>query len=152
MPDGSYSIPDILGYFEYVLKKHETVTDKPSILIYVNKIKNRITFKIKKGYYLELLTSETMKLLGSTKSKLTEDGNGKNVSSLEITEVVLIHCNVVHNSYRRNSRVLYNLFLINRSVNYWTFHLKILYFKNHLIQNVHILKGALQIKILILQR
>ena len=97
-------------------------------MIYVNKIKNRITFKIKKGCYLELLTSETMKLLGSTKSKITEDENGENVSYLQITEVVLIHCNVVNNSYRRNSRVLYNLFLINRSVNYWTFHLKILYF------------------------
>ena len=128
LPDGSYSIPDIQGYFEHVLKKHETVPDKPSIMIYVNKIKNRITFKIEKGYYLELLTSETMKLLGSTKSKITEDENGKNVFYLEITEVVLIHCNVVNNSYRRNSRVLYNLFLINRSINYWTFHLKILYF------------------------
>ena len=97
-------------------------------MIYVNEIKNRITFKIKKGCYLELLTSETMKLLGSTKSKITEDENGENVSYLQITEVVLIHCNVVNNSYRRNSRVLYNLFLINRSVNYWMFHLKILYF------------------------
>ena len=63
LPDGSYSIPDIQGYFEYVLKKHETVTNKPSIMIYVNKIKNRITFKIEKGYYLELLTPEIMKLL-----------------------------------------------------------------------------------------
>ena len=51
------------------LKKHETVTDYPSILIYVNKVENIITFKIKTGYYLELLMPETMKLLGSTKSK-----------------------------------------------------------------------------------
>ena len=50
------------------LKNHETVTDNPSIRIYVNKIENRITFKIKIGYYLQFLTPETMKLLGRTKS------------------------------------------------------------------------------------
>ena len=77
------------------------------IRIYINKIENRITFKIKTGYYLELLTPETMKLLGSTKSKITKDENGENVPYLEITEVILIHCNVVNNSYQQNSRVLY---------------------------------------------
>ena len=71
LPDGSYSVPNIQDYFEYIIEKHETVTDNPSIMIYVNKIGNRITFKIKAEYYLELLTSETMKLLGSTKSKIT---------------------------------------------------------------------------------
>ena len=60
-------------------------------MIYVNKIENRITFKIKTGYYLQLLTPETMKLLGSTKSKITKNKNGENVPHLEITEVVLIH-------------------------------------------------------------
>ena len=58
----------IQDYFEYILKKHGEDIDKPSMQIYVNKIKNRITFKIKNGYSLELLTSETMKLLGSTKN------------------------------------------------------------------------------------
>ena len=48
-----------------------------------------------------------MKLLGSTKSKITKDENHENVLYLEITEVILIHCNVVHNSYQQNSRVLY---------------------------------------------
>ena len=67
LPDGSYSISDILDYFEFIIKKHETLTENPSIQIYPNKIKNRITFKIKTGYKLELLTSETMKSLGSTK-------------------------------------------------------------------------------------
>ena len=67
LPDGSYSISDIQDYFEYILKKHGENTDKPSIQIYVNKIENRITFKIKNGCSLELLTKETMKLLGSTK-------------------------------------------------------------------------------------
>ena len=79
LPDGSYSISDIQDYFEYILKKHSENVDNPSIKIYVNKIENRVTFKIKKGYYPELLTPETMKLLGSTESKITKDKNGENV-------------------------------------------------------------------------
>ena len=70
LPDGSYSISYIQDCFQYILKKHGENTDKPSIQIYVNKIENRITFKIKNGYSLELLTKETMKLLGSTKNKI----------------------------------------------------------------------------------
>ena len=73
-------------------------TGNSSIKIYINKIENRITFKIKTGYYLELLTPETMKLLGSTKSKITKDKNGENVPYLEITEIVLIYYNAVNNS------------------------------------------------------
>ena len=69
LPDGSYSVLDIQDYFEYLLKKHGENIDNPSIKIYVNKIENRITFKIKNGYSLELLTSETMKLVGSTEIK-----------------------------------------------------------------------------------
>ena len=71
LPDGSYLISDIQDYFEYTLKKHNENIDNPSIKIYVNKIENRVTFKINKGYYLELLTPETMKLPASTKSKIT---------------------------------------------------------------------------------
>ena len=67
LPDGSYSIDDIQDYFEFIIKKHETLTDNPSIQIYPNKIKKRMTFKIKNGYKLELLTPETMNLLGSSK-------------------------------------------------------------------------------------
>ena len=70
----------------------------PSVKIYINKIENRITLKIKTEYYLKLLTPETMKLLGSTKSKITNDKNGENVPYLEIAEVVLINSNVVNNS------------------------------------------------------
>ena len=70
-------------------------------------MENRITFKIKTGHYLELLTSEAMKLLGSTKSNITKDKNGENVPHLEITEVVLVHCNIVNNDYQHDSRVLY---------------------------------------------
>ena len=73
----------------------------------MNRIENRITFKIKTGYYLELLTPEMMKLLGSTKSKITKDENVENVPHLGITEVVLIHCNIVNNNYEHDLRVLY---------------------------------------------
>ena len=107
LPDGSYSVSDIQDYFEYILKKHGEDIDEPSVQIYVNKIENRITFKIKDGYSLELLTPETMKSLESTKNKITEDKNGENVPHLEITEVVLVHCNMVNNDYQHDSRVLY---------------------------------------------
>ena len=84
--DGSYSVSDIQDYFEYILKKHSESVDNPSIRMYINRIENRITFKIKNGYYLELLTPETMKLLGSTESKITKDKNGENITHLEIVE------------------------------------------------------------------
>ena len=91
---------DIQDYFEYILKKQGENTDKSSVHIYVNKIENRVTFKIKDGYSLELSTSETMKLLESTENEITKDKNGKNVPHLEITEVVLVHCNIVNNDYQ----------------------------------------------------
>ena len=75
--------------------------------MYINRIENRITFKIKNGYYLELLTPETMKLLGSTESKITKDKSGENVPHLEIVELVLVHCNLVNNNYQQDSRILY---------------------------------------------
>ena len=84
LPDGSYSVADIQDYFEYILKKHGESIDDPSIKIYVSKIENRITFKIKTGYYLELLTPESLKLLGSTKSKITKDKKGENVPHLKL--------------------------------------------------------------------
>ena len=113
MPDGSYSVSDIQDYFKYSLKKHGEITSKPSVQIYVNKIENRITFKIKDGYSLELLTPEIMKLLGSTKNKITEDKNGENVPHLQITEVVLVHCDIVNNDYQQDTRVLYK-FVLNK--------------------------------------
>ena len=82
LPDGSYSVSDIQDYFEYILKKHGENIDNPSVKIYVNKIENRITFKIKNGYSLELLTHETIKLLGSTGNKITKGKNGENVLDL----------------------------------------------------------------------
>ena len=72
LSDGSYSVSGIQDYFEYIIKKHETVTDNLSMKVYFNKTENRITFKIKTRYYFELLTPETMKMLGSTENKTTE--------------------------------------------------------------------------------
>ena len=103
----SYSVSDIQDYFEYILKKHSQNVDNHLIRIYVNKIENRITFKIKNGYYLKLLTPEKMKLIGTTESKITKDKNGKNVPHLEVVELVLVHCNLVNNDYKHNSRILY---------------------------------------------
>ena len=105
LPDRSYSISDIQDYFEYILKKDSENVDNPSIKIYVNIIENRITFKIKSGYYLELLTPETMKLLGSTESKITKDKNGENVPHLEVVELVLVDCNLANNDYQQDSRI-----------------------------------------------
>ena len=107
LPDGSYSVSDIQNYLKYILKKHGKNTNKPSVQIYVNKIENKIIFKDKDGYTLELLTPATMKLLGSTKNKISEDKNSENVPHLEITNVVLVQCNMVNNDYQQDSRVLY---------------------------------------------
>ena len=115
LPDGSYSISDIRNYFEYILKTQGEKAANPSLRIFINKIKKRISFKIKTGYYLELLTPEIIKLLGSTKSKITKDENDENVPYLEITKVILIHYNVPNNGYEQNSRILY-IFFPNKSL------------------------------------
>ena len=99
LPDGSYSVLDIQDYFKYIIEKHETVIDNPPIGMYVNKIENRITSKIKTGYYCKLLTPKTKKLLQSTKTKKTKDENCENLPHLEITEVVLVHCNIANSNY-----------------------------------------------------
>ena len=99
--DGSYSLSDIQDYHEYVIKKHRTVTDNPPI-------------KIKKICYIQILTPETMKLLGSTRNKLTDDENREKVPRLETTEVVLVRCNIFNNNYQKDSRVLYT-FVPNKS-------------------------------------
>ena len=116
LPDGSYNIPAIQNYLEYIIKKHETITDTAPILIYANNIINRIVFKIKTGYKLELLSEEALKLLGSTSSIIDKDKNSDTVPKLENVEVVLVHCNhcnLVNNSYQQHSRVLFT-FVPNR--------------------------------------
>ena len=134
----------IQDYFDYVFKKTWGKTVNPSIRIYINKIENRITYKIKTEY-LEVLTPETMKLLGSTESKITNNKNGENVLYLEITEVV-IHCNIVNNSYQQNSRILY-IFVPNKSFSQ-LLDISLKNFKNFLTQNFHILKYGLVTKVL----
>ena len=108
LTDGSGSISDIQDYFEFNITKQEILTENPPVQIYVNRIKNRIVFKIKTGYIFELLTPETMKLLGSIKKDVDKDKDGENVRKLECAEVVLVHCNLVKNDYQHTSKVLFS--------------------------------------------
>ena len=83
------------------------MTENPPIQIYPNKIKTRIVFKINAGNKLELLSPETMKLLGSAKEDVDKDKDGEGAPKLESVEVVLVHCNLVNNSYQQASKVLF---------------------------------------------
>ena len=109
VPDGSYSIDALQNYFEYIIKKHETIADVSPVLISVNEINNRIVFKIKSGYKLELLSKETMKLLGSSTDTIDGDKNSQLVPKLQNVDLVLVHCNLVNNSYQKASKVLFTL-------------------------------------------
>ena len=111
--DGSYSIADIQDYFEFIIKKYETLTENLPIQIYPNKIKNRIVFKIRTGYRLELLTPETVILLGSGKKEVDKDKDGKNVPKLKFAEIVLVHCNLVKNDYQHRLKALFT-FVLNK--------------------------------------
>ena len=106
MPDASYSISDIQNFFEYIIKKNEAIVNNPPVKT-VNEIKNRIVFKIKTSYKLELLPPETMKLLGSTKKYVDQEKDGENVPKLESAKFVLVHCNLVNNNYQQASKVLF---------------------------------------------
>ena len=97
--DRSYPISDIQDYSEYIIKKHETVTDNSPTQIYHN--------KIKVNYELELLSPETMELLGSTKKDVDRVKDGEDVPKLESVEVVLVHCNLVNKNYQQLSKVLF---------------------------------------------
>ena len=108
LPDDSYSISNVQDYFEFIIKKHETLTGNQSIQIYPNKIKKKQNcFQNKDWLYkLQLLTPETMKLLGSTNKNVDSDKN--NVPKLESVEAVLVHCNLVENDYQHTSKVLFS--------------------------------------------
>ena len=106
LPDGSYSIADIHDYFEFIIRKHETLAENPPVQIYPNKIKNRIVFRVKTRYKLELLSLETMKLLGSTKKDVDQDKDGEHIPKLESAEVVSVNCNLVNNNYQQASKLL----------------------------------------------
>ena len=88
LPDGSYSVSDIQDYMEYTIKKHETLTTIPPIHVYINRMKNRLVFKMKDGLKLELQMPEARKLFDSTKKLIDETKNGENAPSLEVDEVV----------------------------------------------------------------
>ena len=83
-----------------------TIADNLPVQIYTNEIKNRCFFK-KGGYKLELLSLETMKLLGSTKNDLDQDKNGEYVPKWKSVDVALVHCNLVNNNYQQASNVLF---------------------------------------------
>ena len=107
VPDGSYSIVALQNYFEYIIKKHETIADVSPVLIYVNEMNNRIVFKIKSGYKLELLSKQTMRLLGSLTDSIDGDKNSELVTKFESADLVLVHCNSVNHSYQQASKALF---------------------------------------------
>ena len=86
--------------YQYIIKKHETLTAIPPIGVYINRINNRLVFQIKDRYRLELQTPDTMKLFGSTKILKNKTKTGENKPNLEIFEVVLVQCNLADNQYQ----------------------------------------------------
>ena len=117
VPDGSYSITAVQNYFDHIIKKHEIIADVSPVLIYVNEINNRIVFKTKSGYKLELLSKETMKLIGSTSNSIDKEKNSELVPKLESVDLVLVHCNLVNNSYQQALKYYLRLYLIKSTVN-----------------------------------
>ena len=99
-------VSNISDYFEHIIEKLETETDNSPMRIYINKIeKIELHSKSKQGNNSGLLITETIQLLGSTKSKITKHEHGENVSHLEINGIVLVHCNIVNNKNQHDSRV-----------------------------------------------
>ena len=101
----------VQDYIKYIIKKHETLTAIPPISVYINKINNRLVFKTKDGYKLEIKTPETMKLFGCTKKLNRQNKKRKKVTSLEVVEVVLVQCNLVDNQYQQQSETINLVFL-----------------------------------------
>ena len=93
LPDGSDCITNIQDHVEYIMKNHDRFYNPP-IRIHVNKTENKIYLELRRGYYLRVLTTEPMKLLWSTKSKIAKDETGENMLHLEITDVVLAYFNI----------------------------------------------------------
>ena len=111
IPDGSYETSQIQNYFlDEVIKKHESnvkSNEQSPILIHANRILNRVTFRIKIGYKLELLTNETMRLLGDGPI-IDATKNGEIVPGLEIVRNVLVFCNLVEDIYLQDSKLLFS--------------------------------------------
>ena len=100
------------NYIKYIIEKHETLTTILPINVYINRINDRLLFKIKDRFKLELQTPETVKLFRSTK-KIDDKKDGENMPSLEVVEVVLVQCNLVDNQYEHKPEVLYT-FTLNK--------------------------------------
>ena len=92
---------------------NETKTYNLPVQIYVKKIENRVVFKIKTGYELELLSPETMRLLGGTKKDADQEKDGEDAPKLEAVELVLVHFNLANNNYQQESKVLF-MFMRNK--------------------------------------
>ena len=112
LPDGSYSIDDIQDYFGFIIKKHETLIEDPSGEIYPNNIKNKIVFKIKTCYKLELLTPEIMKLLESTKKDVDQNENlyqnqNQNYNLLKLFQVIEIQSKMITSTHQKFYLVLF---------------------------------------------
>ena len=107
MPDRSYSVSGIQDCFEYIIKKHETIAKNPPVQIFVKKTKNRIVFKVKTGYKLELLPKETMQLLGSSKKDVDQNKDEEAGPKLEFLDVASLHTNLISNNYQQTSKVLF---------------------------------------------
>ena len=105
LPDGSYSVSDMQEYIDYNIQKYKTLPINPSFCLYINRIYNRLVFKIKDGYKLKLQTSEIMKLFGSTNKLIDKTKDGENVLSHKVIEVVLVQWNLVENQYQQNVRI-----------------------------------------------
>ena len=107
IPDGCCSIVDIQDYFEFIIKKHKTLSENLPVQIFPNKIENRVVFKIITDYKLELLTPKKIRLLGRTKKSVDQNKDVENVPKLESVEVVLLHCNLAKNDYQHTSKVFF---------------------------------------------
>ena len=113
LPDGSYEIQDIQDDILKMINKHEKVekNEDSSILIYTDGVKNRLSFRIKIGYKLELLTKETQKSLGDGPI-IDEYKNSKNAPQLDQVKYFLLHCNIVQNEYFQILNFYMNLFMV----------------------------------------
>ena len=109
LPDGSYSIDDIQDYFEFIIKKHETLTGNLPIEIYPNKIKNRIVFKIKTGYKLELLSPETMKAQKKMLMQIKMEKSYQNQNLLKLFQFIVIQSKMITNTYQKFYLVLFRI-------------------------------------------
>ena len=104
MPDGCYYMSYTKDYIDYIIKKNETLRTISPNNVYINRINNRLVFKIKDRYKLELQMRETVGLFGSTKELIDKIKNEEKVQSLE---VVFVQCNLVDNQYQQKFEVLY---------------------------------------------